>query len=347
MQDNTIPNAIESFALALKEKGCEITVIRPNFLLNAFIRNHKVPKGKLYFSKNIKIHNRNFILPFWNSDISFLEEKFDVIISHMPSGHIYASLINKKLKLPHIAIVHQSDWEVMNGFVYKFYFKGRLKKALKNATTIGARNNFLKEKFNADFLLPSFVEEDKIVENKVFNDKKLKIITFSRLIKRKNIDKVIKALAKVDFDFEFSIYGEGNERYNLEKLMYKYKLKSKMEVFNYIQHRHVFPLLDENDVFILPSVKETFGISYIEAMARGLVTVGCKNTGIDGIIHDKENGFLVEPKVEDISKVLKEINTMNKEEISKNAISTMKNLTKEKVIQDYLDIIKKVVKKDF
>ena len=102
-------------------------------------------------------------------------------------------------------------------------------------------------------------------------------------------------------------------------------------------------MLDKSDVFILPSIKETFGISYIEAMARGLVVVGCKNTGIDGIIEDNVNGFLTEPNVNNIVDTLYRIKNLSKEEISNNAIETVKNLTEEKVINEYFNEIKKIV----
>ncbi len=342
-KDSTIPKAIEDFALGIKEFGIEICVIRPNFLLNTLIRKHKILKNGTYFSNNIKIFNKNFILPFLNNDISFLDEKFDIIISHLPSGHIYSFLINKKLNLPHIAIVHQSDRRVLDNFKYKFYFKNKLKKALDSATKIGARNTFLKEKFKADFILPSFVESKNIIEKKVFKNKKLKLVTLSQLIKRKNIDLTIKALSNVDFDFEYNIYGNGPEKNKLQKLIKNLNLEEKIKLNPYLPHEQIYSKLDENDVFILTSVNESFGISYIEAMSRGLVVVGTKNTGIDGIIKNNINGFLINPKTDEITEILNKINKINKEEISDNTIKTIKTLTKEKVIKDYLDVIYSVL----
>jgi glycosyltransferase involved in cell wall biosynthesis len=34
---------------------------------------------------------------------------------------------------------------------------------------------------------------------------------------------------------------------------------------------------------------------YLEALAQGLLTIGSCNTGIDGFIHNKKNGFLCPP----------------------------------------------------
>ena len=156
--EKTIPLAIENFALGLKEFGFEITVIRPNFLFNTVLRGHKIYKNGIYQRNGIEIINKNFFLPFIFDNFR-TDKKFDLIISHMPSGNIYADLINKKLKLPHISIVHNSDLKVLSDFKYSFYFKNRLLRSLKNSNLTGARNSNLKEKLNADFILPSFIDK--------------------------------------------------------------------------------------------------------------------------------------------------------------------------------------------
>jgi len=51
-----------------------------------------------------------------------------------------------------------------------------------------------------------------------------------------------------------------------------------------------------SDIFVLPSLSESFGIVNIEAMASGLPIIATKVGGIPEIIKDGENGFLVEPK---------------------------------------------------
>lgn len=341
-EDKTIPKVFEDFALAIKEFGNEVEVIRPNFLINSFIRKRKYIKEGTYIRNGIKIHNLNFFFPFIFNNFTPLNE-FDIIISHMPSGNIYASVLNEKLKIPHISIVHTSDYIVLSDIKYKFYFKKKLLSSLKNSTLVGARNNFLKEKLNADFVLPSFVEKEKIIKEKIKNNSKLKIITLSKLIKRKNINLVIEALKEVGFDFEYSICGEGKERKNLEKLIKKYHLEDKIKIYNFIPHNEIFNKLDENDVFILPSRNESFGISYIEAMSRGLIVIGAKNTGIDGFIENNKNGFIIEPNKFSIKSILNKINSENTEGLVKDSIENAKNFTKEKVMKKYFEIIKKIL----
>ena len=343
--DRTIPSVVEDFALAIKEKVEKVEVIRPNFIFNTILRRHKIVKSGEYVKNNIKIYNRNFILPFIFENKKFIQKfsNFDIIISHMPSGHIYADLINKKINLPHISIVHQSDYEVLSDLKYVFYFKKRLSCALMGSSIVGARNFTLFKKLNCDFILPSFVEKKNIKEKKIFNKDKIRFITLSKFIKRKNLDLVIEALNRVDYDFEYNMYGEGPEKKRLLRLISKYNLQNKVKINSYINHDEIYKKLDENDVFILPSENETFGVSYFEALSCGLVVVASKNTGMDGIIKNEENGFLTEANVNSIVEVLNKIKECNLEEISKKGIELIKNYEKEKIITKYFEFIKKTL----
>ena len=48
--------------------------------------------------------------------------------------------------------------------------------------------------------------------------------------------------------------------------------------------------------FVMPSVREGFGIVYLEAMASGCVTIGTQGEGIADLIENGHNGFLVPPE---------------------------------------------------
>lgn len=336
--NDSTPRAIENFAIALSKLGHEIEILKGNFLINSLIRGHKIYKNGIYENNNIKIYNKNFILPFLNCNF---HNEYDLIISHMPAGHLLADKI--KNKTPSISIIHQSDDIVIEK--YNFYFKKRLKKALKNSTLIGARNKNLAEKFNANFILPSFIKKENLKGFKILPNKKLKIITLSKLIKRKNIDKVIMALNEIDFDYEYSIYGEGSELKNLQKLIKKHNLQEKIKIYPHIQHEKIWEKLDENNVFILPSEQETFGISYLEAMARGLITIGTKNTGIDGVIENNKNGYLINPNKNEIKDILEKIATQDQSKIIKNTMISIQNYEQDKIIKKYDEIIKKILGK--
>lgn len=101
--------------------------------------------------------------------------------------------------------------------------------------------------------------------------------------------------------------------------------------------------MQNSDIFCMPSQNETLGLVYLEAMSKGCITIGTQNEGIDGIIVDHKNGFLVEPNEASLSKTLKQIFDMKEEElvkISDEAIKTAKIYTEKNMSKKYFNLIK-------
>jgi glycosyltransferase involved in cell wall biosynthesis len=88
------------------------------------------------------------------------------------------------------------------------------------------------------------------------------------------------------------------------------------------------------DCFAMASSPETFGLTYLEAMACGCYTIGSKGEGIDGVLVDRENGVLVTPgSVEEMAAAL-ELHFTEPEavkEMQRRGIETANRLTEEKV----------------
>ena len=52
----------------------------------------------------------------------------------------------------------------------------------------------------------------------------------------------------------------------------------------------VAPLLASADLFLLPSDRESFGLSALEALASGVPVVGCAVGGLPEVVRDGETG---------------------------------------------------------
>jgi L-malate glycosyltransferase len=57
----------------------------------------------------------------------------------------------------------------------------------------------------------------------------------------------------------------------------------------------VAPLLASADLFLLPSDRESFGLSALEALASGVPVIGCNVGGLPEVVREGETGFLRPP----------------------------------------------------
>ena len=125
------------------------------------------------------------------------------------------------------------------------------------------------------------------------------IMTVARLEKVKGIDYLIEAMAKgklPEINCRLLVIGDGGERKNLDSLTEKLNLKERVRFFGEIPNEKVPEYLAAADCFILPSLREGFGIAILEAQASGIPVIGTKVGGILDLIEDGKTGLLVVPK---------------------------------------------------
>lgn len=341
---------LHNFVFAWIKQGNKVDVIRPNFIFNSFVRGKSYHSDGFYDYEGVKIYNVNYFTPFLFDLTKKIPESFDfknydVIIAHMPSGIIFANKVSKKadkntIYPPMVCGVHCSDIEVLTNPLYGFYFKKEMLEAYKNAQKIACRSFVLRKKFSElllELASKTFVAASGVdVPSQQFttHNSRLTLLTCANLIKRKNIDKLIQAVN--DSDFKLTVIGDGKELKNLKKMG-----SSNVKFLGRLPHKEVLEEMKNADIFILPSVNETFGMVYLEAMASGCITVCTKDDGIDGIIKDSENGFLTEPSVEGIKETLNKIkNFENIDKIFENSLLTINDYTLDTCAMHYIENIK-------
>lgn len=142
-----------------------------------------------------------------------------------------------------------------------------------------------------------FVQDSLIKESGVQKDhSSISLVSVCQLIKRKNLDKVIRAISATKEDIKYTIIGDGPERNNLMTLTAHLGLKEKVRFEGRYSHDRLQNELRKFDLFIMPSFPETLGRVFFEAMASGLPVVASKGCGVDGIVKHGEQGFLIEPR---------------------------------------------------
>jgi len=62
-----------------------------------------------------------------------------------------------------------------------------------------------------------------------------------------------------------------------------------------IEHRQVPELLRNVDIFVMPSIREEFGVAAVEAQAMEIPVISTRVGGVPEVVLDGETGILVEP----------------------------------------------------
>lgn len=137
---------------------------------------------------------------------------------------------------------------------------------------------------------------------------KVRYVTTGSLIYRKGFDMFAKAFALLNLPedkWELTIIGEGEERANLQQQIEQNGFANNIHLAGSKNKTDIARMLNESDVFVLPSRNENFSVAVLEALACGLPVVASICGGIRECI-DEKNGVLFEvDDVEGLAKCLK------------------------------------------
>lgn len=295
----------------------------------------------LYSKKQIKKAIKKSIV-FCKDEIY----KPDIIISHWanPCLEIMRTL-KEQYNVPTCYICH-----IYNAI--DVYGK-KIPEIFSTIDVIGFRSEYIKKQFiekyrisKPNFLCYSGIPTKFLLNNPQRNFKNIqKFLYVGTLIKRKHPISILYALKKTyRNDYFFMNYiGEGNESQYLKNVSVKLGIESKIRLQGRVSREEIIKALDWCDVFVMISSNETFGLVYLEAMARGCITIASRKEGFDGIIKDGYNGFLCEAgNAEELAEIFNVIKNMPKENlqmISTNARTTAKELTDFKAANRYIESV--------
>ena len=109
------------------------------------------------------------------------------------------------------------------------------------------------------------------------------LVTVGNLIARKRHADVIEALALLGDrwpQLRYVVVGDGPERPALAALAAARGVTGRVRWCGRLDHADAVATARSGSLFVLPSVAEAFGVSYVEAMAAGVPAIGCR--GEDG-----------------------------------------------------------------
>ena len=122
-------------------------------------------------------------------------------------------------------------------------------------------------------------------------------LSCGNLLNVKRMDVLIQAFARAFRDcpkVHLTICGQGEEEGNLRKLIYDLKMENRIELAGIRPREEIAQRLQQADCFVLASVSETFGVSYLEALSCGVPVIATRCGGPECFVNE-HNGLMVEP----------------------------------------------------
>jgi hypothetical protein len=342
---------------------------------------HKVAHKTFFYNKGIL---KEFALRLEYSQrvyikIKELIKKYKLEIIEGPnlSGETFVYSLFKKVPL--VTRLHTHFSEVIHFLGWKKTIDRHLSCWIENAVILKSDSLICSTKKHAEVVLGEIGVKAKNIEiiplgvplpavtyPRDFHTDIPTVLFVGRLEKRKGVHVLIKAIPfvleeipEVIFNIvgrdvfvtsdDVSFVGKGDEsfRARLIKSIPK-NCQKNIHFLGYVDDNKLSEYYKYCDIFVAPSLYESFGFVYIEAMSYGKPVIGCGVGGVPEVIRDGETGILVPPEdpyflAKAILNLLKD-STLRRR-MGMNARKYVEdNFTREHMVEKTLTVYKKVLK---
>lgn len=360
-----VPISIEHLSEALRQAGHVVYVFAPSY--DGQVDEEYVIRYPSFPVKIVGAPIPNVLTTLFDRKVR--ELKIDVIHVHHPAlvGNI-ALMLRKKYGIPVVYTYHTRYEEYLHyvkplqiierytGAVEKYltYFCRRCDlllaptpgmKEYLNLSGMEApvevlptgipRQNFVPDETGAARIRKQYIENGDYL-----------FCTISRLAKEKNLYFQLEGLKllKERLDergetFRHLFIGEGPERPRLMKRAKELGIADNILLTGRVENAEIPLYLKASDAFLFSSRSETQGIVILEAMAAGAPVVAVKASGVEDIVRDGENGFLVDEDsevwAERILRLTKERRL--RDQLAENAVATAEEYSEARIAEHAAD----------
>lgn len=310
-------------------------------------------------------------------------KRYDLIHSHYWDGGYAGVILAKMLDIPHIHTPHtlgkskKQEMTVEDTPVQKLkpYYRYHVRIAIEQkiinqadaiivlceTSRIQILQHYLADFEKLHVVFPGidtsiFSPKKNGIDKKVNFDKN-SILTMSRLVPAKGIDRIVDSAGYLKNKIKFHLYiGGGNTKEEdmsseellafkqINDLIKKHRLENYVTFLGQVAHAETPAYYRAADIFVLPARYEPFGLTTLEAMACGTAPLVSKVAGSREVIIDGLNGFIIDSHnrknlAEQMLKLLKEPKLLKK--VSDNAAFTIKeHYSWDKIVEKIIAIYK-------
>ena len=272
--------------------------------------------------------------------------------------------LSRKYHIPYVVAVRDTDVNVF--FRKRPYLRNRGIQILRGAKAVfflsqtyrrQVMDRYVPEKFreeleakshvipngiDAFWLNSRFGERDgEAIRQRITQEHKLNVCFVGVISRRKNASTTVRALKMLQQDgweIRYNVIGPKEDEE-------EYKAVMGFEGTNYLGKKpkeEIIGTFRESDIFIMPSVTETFGLTYAEAMTQGLPVIYSRGQGFDGQFEEGTVGYAVDcfSAEEIVEKIKKTVD--HYQEISSRCVSCSAVFNWGTIVEKYKDIYQEI-----
>ncbi len=301
--------------IALAERGHEVHFITyqqpfrlPSFLPGVYFHEVDVGKYPLFeyppydLALAVRMHE------------VVLSHGLDLLHVHYAIPHATSAWIAKEMlrenghDIQVITTLHGTDITIVG---QDRSFHAITKFSIEKSDRITAVSNFLKEEtFFAfgcagchvevihNFIDPAIYDRSKyapVIRDQIGGGSRKILMHVSNFRPVKRVRDVVQIFARVHAEMPSTLVmvGDGPDRDDAEEEARTLGVERDVHFLGKIER--VAPLLASADLFLLPSDRESFGLSALEALASGVPVIGCSVGGLPEVVREGETGALRAP----------------------------------------------------
>lgn len=292
---------VEALAIKLKQDAHEVTIVTGYYDASLWRLQDEQINVISIPAMQRAIHLTKDIQALWQLRIALKKIQPDVIATHSSKAGSIGRIIGGLLHIPTIFTAH--SWSFTEGVPQKKQLMYRqLEKTVQPLTTkIITVSDYDRKLALTKGIAPAHklqtihngIEqlETNLVPNRVKHEHP-QIVMVARFEVPKRQDLLLEALLELaDIPWHLQFIGDGSLRPQLESYV---KDKGFSERVTFLGNQlDVTKLLAQSQIFALLSDWEGLPISIIEAMRAGLPIIATNVGGVNELVTDKENGFLI------------------------------------------------------
>jgi glycosyltransferase involved in cell wall biosynthesis len=354
---NGVAVSVSNLFSAFKRMGHEVIVLAPDdgtggsaqkgevkypSITNPLIEDYPIP-----------------LLPITPKIIKLLsKKKFDIVHAHHPF-HIafFADIVSSINNIPLVFTYHTRYDEYAK--IYMKFLPKKISKriasytahrACRRANVLIAPSKFISKELKSRFpdkrikVIPTGLTKMQAPKipirtlRKKFHlpTRKIILLSVSRLAKEKNLNLLIQSFRLLPKNYHLLIVGSGIQETELRQSVHNLNLNDRVTFAGKIAHSEIAAFYHLSDIFLLSSLTETQGLTFLEALYFGLPIV-VVDSEVNREWLPAGSGLLVKNDPKEFSKAILEVKTWNREEVSEIAKKRASGYTIENTVKDMIN----------